>query len=200
MLGLVAARLVGRNARQVLVTPPEETVERGWQRALERGRYKAVEDFLGHCVDAYSGMPRVLFRWLGYRDVDYRYCFLDNRVPKGDFPTPIASGDREQMRVYDPEGLINIDRSQKINVDAGLPAEVYPAGAEMEVGNNTAFLRQCLRRIPVVSFCEGSAGSAYLEVRKGAVQVLDLPTLNRLAANPPIAAIFREIAPDLVLR
>jgi hypothetical protein len=183
-----------------VVTPPEETVERGWQRALERGRYKAVEDFLGHCVEAYTGMPKVLFRWLGYRHIDYRYYFLDNRVPRGAFPTLIASGDRAHMKVYDPEGLINIERYQKINVEADSRAEVYPAGAEMELGNNSAFLRQCMRRIPVVSFCDGPAGNAYLEVRKGAVQVLDWPTLNRLAGNPPMAAIIREIVPDLVLR
>jgi hypothetical protein len=33
-----------------VVTPPEATVERGWERGQARGRYKAVEDFLGHCI------------------------------------------------------------------------------------------------------------------------------------------------------
>ena len=39
-----------------VVTPPNATVERGWERGLRTGRYKAVEDY------------------------------LDNSVPKGTFP------------------------------------------------------------------------------------------------------------------
>ncbi len=181
-----------------IVTPPEETVERGWQRALERGRYKAVEDFLGHCVEAYSGMPRVLFRWLGYRHVDFRFYFLDNRVPKGAFPTPIACGDGEQMTIYDPEGLVNIDRYQKIDIDARSPEAVYPPGPAMETRNNLGFLRQCLRRIPVVTFLDGPEGKAWLEVRNGRFTIMDAATFDRVAREERIAAILREIAPELL--
>lgn len=181
-----------------IVTPPEETVERGWQRALERGRYKAVDDFLGHCVEAYCGMPRMLFRWLGYQHVDYRYYFLDNRVPKGAFPMPIARGDRARMEVYDPEGLINIDRYQKINIGARSREEVYPSGPEMETRNNVSFLRQCIRRIPVVRFFDGPEGTAWLEARDGRFAVVDSATFAKFAGDERMGAILREIAPDLI--
>jgi len=180
-----------------IVTPPEETVERGWQRALERGRYKAVEDFLGHCVEAYIGMPKVLFRWLGYRNVDYRYYFLDNRVPKGEFPTLIASGDRTRMAIYDPEGLVNINRYQKINLDARSREEVYPSGPAMETRNNASFLRECLRCIPVVTLVAGQEGKSYLEFRNGSVIVLDAAILAQILGDERTAEIIREIAPQL---
>jgi hypothetical protein len=80
------ARYVDTMYMYFIVTPPEETVERGWQRALERGRYKAVEDFLAHGVEAYRGMPKLLFKWLASPRPDFRYVFLDNRVPKGQLP------------------------------------------------------------------------------------------------------------------
>lgn len=181
-----------------IVTPPEETVERGWQRALERGRYKAVEDFLGHCVEAYSGMPRVLFRWLGYASVDYRYHFLDNRVPKGEFPTPIASGDRACMAIYDPEGLVNVERYQKIDIHARARDEVYPVDGTMAVRHNLTFLRQCLRSIPVVRFFDGPAGRPYLEHASGSFKVLDTPRLQSVLRNDGTAAILREIAPGSI--
>lgn len=152
-----------------IVTPPEETVERGWQRALERGRYKAVEDFLGHCVEAYSGMPRVLFRWLGYANADFRYYFLDNRVPKGQFPTSIATGTRDSMAIHDPLGLINIDRYQKINVHARCREEVYPPGEAMALEHNLGFLRQCLRAIPVVRFFRRAGRRPLSRVVQGAL-------------------------------
>jgi thymidylate kinase len=88
------ARYVDTMYMYFIVTPPEETVERGWQRALERGRYKAVEDFLAHGVEAYRGMPKLLFKWLASPRPEFRYVFLDNRVPRGSFPKTIARGDR----------------------------------------------------------------------------------------------------------
>ncbi|WP_315982383.1 hypothetical protein [Aliamphritea spongicola] len=69
-----------------VITPPEATVERGWERGLQRGRYKSVEDFLGHSVEAYAGMPKIFCKWLAYDRPLFRYEFLDNSVPKGSFP------------------------------------------------------------------------------------------------------------------
>jgi hypothetical protein len=181
-----------------IVTPPEETVERGWQRALERGRYKAVEDFLGHCIEAYSGMPRVLFRWLGNANADFRYYFLDNRVPKGHFPTSIATGNRDFMAIYDPLGLINIDRYQKINIHARCREEVYPDGDALAVSNNLGFLRQCLRAIPVVRFFDGPEGVAYLEYSQGSFRVLDPVTFAKVSRRDGTAAILWEIVPSLM--
>lgn len=191
------ARYVSAIHMYFIVTPPEETVERGWLRALERGRYKAVEDFLGHCVEAYSGMPSVFFRWLGYTNADFRYYFLDNRVPIGEFPTPIATGDRSCMSVFDPEGLVNIDRYQKININARCREEVYPDGDAMAVRNNLGFLRQCLRAIAQVRFHDGPDGRPYLECSKGSFRVLDRTTLETALQRASTRDVLTEIAPGL---
>lgn len=181
-----------------IVTPPEVTVERGWQRALERGRFKAVEDFLGHCVEAYSGMPRVLFRWIEDRNVDYRYYFLDNRVPKGQFPIFVASGDRQHMKIFDPECLVNINRYQKIKVDARCAEAVYPVGSPMDTPNNISFLRECVRRIPMISLFDGQDGPGYLEARNGTFRILDQAAYEKAMTSERVAKIISEIAPDLV--
>lgn len=180
-----------------VVTPPEETVERGWQRALERGRYKAVEDFLGHCVEAYAGMPRMLFKWIVYPHIDYRYYFLDNRVPKGTFPTSIAFGHRTHMTICDPVGLVAIRRYEHIDIHARCRDELYPDGYRRDIADETSFLRECLRRIPVVTFVDGPGGAPYLEFRDGTPALLDAASLDRLAIDPDFASIIREIAPRL---
>jgi hypothetical protein len=152
------ARYVDTMIMYFVVTPPEETVERGWQRALERGRYKAVEDFLGHSVEAYSGMPKVLFKWLSNPRPEYRFFFLDNRVPKGTFPKTIAYGTQGTMTVVDPLALVDIERYQKINIHATTAAGVYPDAEAMRIENNLDFLRDCIRKIPRVEFVQGSEG------------------------------------------
>ncbi len=60
-----------------VVTPPHATVDRGWERGLKTGRYKAVEDYLDHSVEAYTGMPKILFKWLAYDKPLFNYGFLD---------------------------------------------------------------------------------------------------------------------------
>lgn len=178
-----------------LVTPPEETVERGWLRALERGRYKAVEDFLVHCVEAYRGMPRILFRWLGCGDVDYRYYFMDNRVPKGIFPKLIAAGNRDRMEIYDLEGMLDIERYQKINIHARSRSEVHPPDAADEVQENVSFLRECLRRIPTVVIVNGLDGRPFLEFSNKRFEVLDAQILRAVLGCKRIASILERLMP-----
>ncbi|HET8876078.1 MAG TPA: hypothetical protein VFO53_07100, partial [Casimicrobiaceae bacterium] len=69
-----------------MITPPASLVERAWNRGLEVGRYKAVDDTLAHAVEAYSGMPDLLFTWIDRRDKDVHFEFLDNSVPNGERP------------------------------------------------------------------------------------------------------------------
>ena len=181
-----------------ILTPPEETVERGWQRALERGRYKAVEDFLGHGVEACRGMPKLLFKWLASPRPDYRYVFLDNRVPRGTFPKTIARGDRSGMSIYDPVALIDIERYQKININAASPATVYPAAAEMAAAANCGFLRECVRRIPRIELIEPDSGLAYLRIRRDGVEILDSTVLARALGNAELAVALAAMAPGIV--
>lgn len=177
-----------------IVTPPEETVERGWQRALERGRYKAVEDFLGHSVEAYSGMPKLLFKWLAHRRPNYRYFFLDNMVPKGTFPKIFAFGDQNAMTIYDPLAFVGIERYQKIDTYAASPTAVYPPASVMAVANNLEFLKACLRRIPEVNFVGGTSGITYLRVIDGKGEVVDAATLAQVMSDRESAEAISHLA------
>ena len=176
------ARYVDTMLMYFIVTPPEETVERGWQRALERGRYKAVEDFLGHSVEAYTGMPKILFKWLAHPRPDYRYCFLDNRVPRGTFPKTIATGNQHVMDIVDPLSLIDIERYQKINLHATSPEQVYPSHEDFSVAGNTGFLKELLRRIPLVNFRASPDGAIYARCRNNACEVIDPAAIAALPA------------------
>ncbi|OHC70363.1 MAG: hypothetical protein A3H93_14130 [Rhodocyclales bacterium RIFCSPLOWO2_02_FULL_63_24] len=192
------ARYVDTMYMYFIVTPPEETVERGWQRALERGRYKAVEDFLAHGVEAYRGMPKILFKWLASPRPEYRYVFLDNRVPRGTFPKTIARGDRGAMVIYDPVAFIDIERYQKIDINAASPEAVYPSAAEMTVAANSGFLKECVRRIGTLEFVDRSSGMTYLRARQGNFEVLDAALLARVLSDRELAATLGEIAPRIV--
>ena len=181
-----------------VVTPPEATVERGWLRGLERGRYKAVEDFLGHSVEAYTGMPKILFKWLAYKRPHFRYFFLDNSVPKGTFPSTIAFGNQAEMTLYDPVALINIERYQKININATSPSAVYPSAEVLALNANCGFLKECLRRIPIVNFAHPGSSQAYLCARKGRFELIDPAGLQRALVKPELRGILFEIAPEVL--
>lgn len=180
-----------------IVTAPEETVARGWQRGLERGRYKAVEDFLGHSVEAYVGMPRLLFKWLSYQRPRFRYFFLDNMVPRGTFPRTIAAGTQEEMTVYRPLRLVDIERYQKIDIKARSPAAVYPPAVELAVERNCGFLRQCLQQIPRVNFVDAPSGITYARTLAGRFEVVDDALFDRLTGDAEHARLFRALAPAL---
>lgn len=192
------ARNVATMVMYFIVTPPEETVERGWRRALERGRYKSVEDFLGHAIEAYTGMPKIFFKWLAYRQPEFRYAFLDNRVPKGRFPTTIARGNQEAMRILDPLGLVDIERYQRINIHARTPGEVYPAADELDPRRNLGFLREILRRVPRVDFASTEDAAPYLSSFRGIFTVGDPAALAAALAVPQLAMVLKTLAPAIV--
>ncbi len=180
-----------------IVTPPEATVERGWERGLSRGRYKSVDDFLDHAVEAYTGMPKILFKWLAYKRPLYHYEFLDNSVPKESYPKTIAVGDQQHMDVINPLGLVDIERYQKIDIRARSPEAVYPPAEELAVERNLGFLRQCLTRIPCVNFIDEDSGVYYARVCDGRFEVICNNTFARILENSELARVFAGIDPDL---
>ncbi len=192
------ARYIATMYMYFVVTPPEETVERGWQRALERGRYKSVEDFLAHSVEAYTGMPKMLFKYLNAERPEYRYFFVDNRVPKGTFPLTIAFGDRAEMTIYDPLALIDIERFQKINIHATSRDEVYPAGPANSAPANAGFLKEIIRQIPVVTFVDRTNDVSYLRATHRHFEVLDETTFARRLEDAELRATLAEIAAEVV--
>ncbi len=194
------ARYVDTMYMYFVITAPEETVERGWQRGLERGRYKAVEDFLGHSVEAYAGMPSLLFKWLSYETPRFRFFFLDNMVPRGTFPRTIAEGDRNGMLIFRPLGLVDIERYRKIDIHARTPAAVYPSPEALAVERNCGFLRECLRQIPRVNFVDENSGIAYLHSREGRMEILDRKVFEAVAADAEMARLFGVVATELETR
>ena len=192
------ARYVATMYMYFVVTPPEETVERGWLRALERGRYKSVEDFLAHSVEAYTGMPRMLFKYLDAQQPDYRYFFVDNRVPKGTFPLTIAFGNRAEITIYDPLALVDIERFQKINIHATSREAVYPAGPACDVASNTEFLKKIISRVPRVTFVDRSSGVSYLRATQRQFEVLDANTLDRALQDADLRTTLHALAPEVI--
>ncbi|ATJ81590.1 hypothetical protein ACFPTY_01295 [Halomonas beimenensis] len=193
LLDATYARYVDTMYLYFIVTPPEATVERGWERGLTRGRYKAVEDFLGHCVEAYDGMPKLLFKWLDSPQPRLEYFFLDNSVPKHTPPTTIAYGNRDVLHILAPLGLVDIDRFKKINTRATRPAEVYPDDDTLSIGRNCAFLKRCLARLPEVRFVDAATGQPYLRVSAGRFSVVDPVLLQAQREDPELAELFATL-------
>ncbi|MGO9485450.1 MAG: hypothetical protein ACLPX9_12825 [Rhodomicrobium sp.] len=149
-----------------MITPPEATVERAWERGEQFGRYKAVDDLLYHNVEAYTGMPRLFLAWVGNKSKQIHFEFLDNSVPKGAKPKTVAFGTHQELNVLDIKSLIDVDRFKKINISARRPEDVYTSSL-LAPEKNTEFLRKCARAIPVVNFAESSTGRVYAKLQGG---------------------------------
>jgi hypothetical protein len=84
-----------------MITPPESLVVRAWNRGLEFGRYKAVDDTLAHSLEAYSGIPELFFTWVERKDKRLHFEFLDNSVAQGEVPRTVAFGSNDILNVLD---------------------------------------------------------------------------------------------------
>jgi len=181
-----------------VVTPPEATVERGWERGLIRGRYKAVEDFLGHCIEAYAGMPKLLFKWLANDKPRYFFEFLDNSVPMGTYPELIARGTQGRMQIYRVRSLIDIDRYQRINVLATSPDQVAAPTEQLKVENNLGFLRQCIAKFKLIEFVDVETDNCFLAIRSGSFELVDTELFKRNLVDETLREIVELLAPDLL--
>lgn len=181
-----------------IVTPPEATVERGWERGIERGRYKSIEDFLGHCVEAYTGMSKLLFKWLANEKPKFFFEFLDNSVAKGEYPKMIAKGTQHHMDLYQPELFVNIERYQHINIMAKTPEEVYPGSGIMAVEHNLGFLRQCIAHIDVIDFIDPDTEKCYLTVQDGVFEIVDESIFKKQIQDVNFLIIVSELTPELL--
>jgi hypothetical protein len=191
------ARYVDTMYMYFVVTPPEDTVERGWERGLVRGRYKSVEDFLGHCIEAYAGMPKLLFKWLANKRPKFIFEFLDNSVAHGHYPTMIARGTQAHMDIFDPIAFVNIERYQKINVMARSLDTVYPEPSVLEVAKNIGFLQQCIRKIEHIRFLDLASDRTYVTVTDGKFQVTDVELLAVKLLDSDLSSIFLQLAPEI---
>lgn len=149
-----------------VVTPPEATVERAWSRGLKTGRFKAVDDLLFHNIEAFTGMPQLFFSWALSKGKKVHYEFLDNSVPEGERPRTIASGWNGRMSVYDVEGVLNIERFRKIDIEASNPEGVYEEGSQ-DARGNLGFLQQCVKFLDRIQFIDPVTREVYGVVDHG---------------------------------
>jgi hypothetical protein len=180
-----------------MITPPESLVERAWKRGLEVGRYKAVDDILAHNIEAYAGMPEIFFTWALRADKEVHCEFLDNTVPFGARPLTIAFGWNGELNILDVGALLAMQGFRKVNVDAKGPGELYEGRGALAPQNNTGFLVECARRLPIVNFADQATGRIYLRVKDGSPQWADRNALDAAMADPATRTGLLAVAPSI---
>ena len=180
-----------------MITPPPATVERAWLRGQQVGRYKAVDDLLDHNVEAFTGIPVLLFTWALRKDKTVYYEFLDNSVEQGQTPRTIAFGLDGDMYIVDFKCMLDIVRYTRINIEAGCPEEVYPGAAAMAPEANTAFVIECARKIPRIRFVERDSGLVYACMESGRMQWIDHARLQTVSENDESKAALEAMSPSL---
>ena len=164
-----------------VITPPHSTVERAWKRGLQVGRYKSADDLLDHNVEAFNGMPQIFFTWAKNSEKDVYHEFLDNSVPLGERPRTVAFGRNDRINILDLDKIMDINRFQKININATGPDEVYSAQPDSET--RFQFLSDCLQQLQSVTFCDHRTGTVY--ARKSGTRVeVDDQLLQEFCDNP----------------
>jgi len=181
-----------------MLTPPAAIVERAWQRGLDVGRYKAVDDLLAHNNDAYAGMPELFFTWALRNDKDVHCEFLDNTVPLGERPRTAAFGWNGELNVLDVKAMLDIERFRKVNVDATQPEALYPDPEVLTPARNTVFLMACARRLRTLNFVDRDTGQIYLCIEAGVPRWADAPMLAQAMTDADVRAGIAAVAPMAV--
>jgi hypothetical protein len=178
-----------------VITPPEQLVARAWKRGLEFGRYKAVDDTLAHAVEAYTGIPNVLFTWVRRSDKRFHFEFLDNTVPLGERPRTVAFGDNDAINVLDVNKMLAIERYGRISVDATGPEALFPDRELLAAECNTGFLRRCVEAFRVVNFADQASGRIYLTIEGGKPVIQDPVPFQAALLDADTLAGVRAVAP-----
>ncbi len=179
-----------------MITPPEALVERAWKRGLEIGRYKAVDDTLAHGIEAYTGMPGLVFTWAKRGDKRVQFELLDNSVAAGERPRTVAFGGNRVLNVLDVKCMLDIERYRRVNVDATSPADLYREPSLLRPEHNAGFLIQCLEHFPVVNFADWATGRVYLRFASAVPVWCDRALLDAAIANEETRAGLAAAAPS----
>lgn len=184
-----------------MVTPPADIVERAWLRGEQVGRYKAVDDLLAHCEEAYRGIPHLYFTW-ALRDDMQVFCeFLDNSVGKDETPGIIACGSDGELNILSLKHMIDIDRYTRVNIDASTADEVFPDAEAMAAANNNQFLKNIGQRIPVINLVDHDSRTVYACIRRGKVAWGDskrvAEVLSTEEGEAALLALSADFAGDL---
>jgi len=180
-----------------MITSPESLVERAWNRGLDVGRYKAVDDTLAHAVEAYSGMPQLFFTWIQRTDKQVHFEFLDNSVQLGERPRTIAFGWNDTLNVLDVKCLLDVERYRRIDINATGPEFLYRDASLLLPEHNTGFLRQCVDRFREINFADQATGRIYARLVDGKPLWVDRDMLAPAVADPDTRAGLLAVAPSL---
>ena len=71
------------------------------------------------------------------------------------------------MNILDLNGLLDIDRFRSIKVQARTPEEIYVTLTPGDTRNESRFLKDCIRRIPIVNFADRNTGRLYAQTKNG---------------------------------
>ena len=183
-----------------LITPPASIVERAWNRGLEVGRYKAVDDLLAHAVEAYSGMPALFFTWIRRADKRVHFEFLDNSVPFGERPRTVAFGWNDTLNVLDVAGMLAIERFRRVDVDATSPATLYRDATALDPQRNVEFLRECVSQIAEVNLADRVTGRIYARLASGAPAWVDREALQAALEDEETRGALAAVVPMLLDR
>jgi hypothetical protein len=181
-----------------VITPPEMLVERAWNRGLEVGRYKAVDDTLAHAVEAYSGIPDVFFTWVRSSDKRIRFEFLDNTVRLGERPYTVAFGDNRTCNLLDIKVMLDIRRYARIEVNAAAPPALYRNRDVLRARLNADFLKRCVQVFRTVNFADQKSGRIYLTLESGVPTFKDGALLLIALSDPETYAGIEAVAPAVV--
>jgi len=180
-----------------MITPPESLVARAWNRGLEFGRYKAVDDTLAHSLEAYSGIPQLFFTWVDRKDKRLHFEFLDNSVAQGEVPRTVAFGTNDVLNVLDIASMLNVERYRRVDVDALNPGQLYPDTAALVPEANTGFLVRCTAHFAEINFADQGTGRIYLRLTNGVLAWIDHEGLRQATSNAETRAGLLAVVPDL---
>ena len=99
------------------------------------------------------------------------------------------------MNILDLKGMIDIDRFRKINIAARTPQEVY-SRTDLAPEYNLDFLKECVRRIPVINFADFETGRIYARLEEGKWVWHDPDGLARAKQNSDAKASLEAIGSD----
>jgi hypothetical protein len=135
----------------------------------------------------------LFFTWALRKDKRVRFEFLDNSVTEGQRPRTIAFGLNGRLNILDLNGLLDIDRFRNINVEARTPEEVYVTPTPDDTRNQSRFLKDCVRRIPIVNFADRDTGQIYAQTKNGKLTMWRRENFHAAVHDERARAAFQSI-------
>ena len=115
----------------------------------------------------------------------------------GELPRVIAFGSNHTFNLLDVDGLLDVERFKRVNVDAHAPAALYPTAGCSAPEHNIVFLKRCIEQFREVNFASQASGRIYLRLGAGVPLLVDRAELQQAVADPAVRAALRAVAPGV---